>query len=95
MTYLLLYSKSDECVFKLRFRSPHFHTQSKRSPLPWKNVCKLASGVKQDIQRNVCVPEDRGEKALASKKHGKLGKDYPLRNVHATSLASNPYGILP
>lgn len=47
----------------------------------WKNICKLASGVKQDIQRNACVPEDRGEKALSARKHGKLWKDYPLKNM--------------
>lgn len=65
----------------MRFKSPHFHIQSERQSFPWKNICKLASGAKQDIQRNVCVPEDRGEKALTSKKHGKLGKDYPLKNM--------------
>lgn len=37
--------------------------------------------MKQDIQRNVRVPEDRGEKALSARKHGKLGKDYPLKNM--------------
>jgi len=38
----------------------------------------------------------RGEKALTLRKHGKLEKDYPLKKyVCATSLASNPNGIIP
>lgn len=61
-----------DLVFKLRFKIPHFHVQSEMQSFLWKNIWKLASGVKQDIQRNVCVPEDRGEKALSASKHGKL-----------------------